>query len=280
MKIKKHILIITISILLINDCQLLAQQAKPESCHCAGMSPAGKGTFYITAGYHRDWFTKSDIHFNSHGSGDFNFTVYDVVAVDRPGFDDLLHEDLTIPQYAFRIGYWFNNKKDIGIEMNYDHVKYVMVKDQVVHLKGELNGVQYDQDTMLVPQFLQYEHTNGANYAMVNIIKRWNFLHAKNEMHWLSGVFKAGAGIVLPRSDTRVMGQHRNDTYHVAGIVTGIEAGLRYDFFRYVFLETTVKPCYANYFDVLLYGNGKAKQYWFSTEWVFTLGIQFPAKIF
>ncbi|MEO8150491.1 MAG: hypothetical protein ABI723_22865 [Bacteroidia bacterium] len=261
-------------------CTQLYAQDKPESCHCPGMAPVGKGTFYFTFGYNLDWFTKSDIHFKSNGSGDFDFTIYNVKAEDRPGLKNMLHEDLTIPQYSYRFGYWLNNKKDLGFEISYDHVKYVMIQNQIVHLKGMINEKYYDQDTMLVPEFLQYEHTNGANYFMIEGIKRLNFYHAKNEKHWVSAIFKAGGGIVVPRSDTNVMGQHRNDTYHVAGVVFGGEAGLRYDFLKHFHLETTLKPCYANYFNVFLYGNGTASQHWFSMEYIFTLGFQFPAKIF
>lgn len=262
------------------SCFMLQAQNDTNSCHCAGMAKQGKGTFYITAGYQLDWFTNSTIHLNSHGSGDYNFTLYNVKAVDRPGFENLFNQNITIPQYSFRIGYWFNNKKDIGVELNYDHVKYVVVQYQKVHMKGSINGIYYDKDTILVPTLIEYEHTNGANYAMIDIVKRHNFYHSKNELHWVSFIGKAGLGIVIPRSDTRIIGLHRNDTYHVAGIVTGVEAGLRYDFLRYFFLETTLKPCYANYFNVFLYGDGIAKQHWFSLEYVFTLGIQFPAKLF
>ena len=244
---------------LVNGFASFSQQG--YSCHCPGMAQAGSGTIYVSAGYNLDWYTKSDIHFVDHSTDDYDFTLYDVKAVDRPGLEDILHEDITIPQYSFRIGYWFNNKYDLGVEINYDHAKYVMVQDQRVHMKGYFRGEYYDGDTTLVYDFIRYEHTNGANYAMLDVVKRFNLWHSKNEKHWFSGIGKAGAGFVLPRTDSWIAGNHRNDTYHVAGVVMGLDGGLRYDFLKYFFVETSLKGCYANYFNVYLYGDGRASQH-------------------
>ncbi|MBK9731055.1 MAG: hypothetical protein IPO83_07185 [Chitinophagaceae bacterium] len=255
----------------------LLTNAQPEtSCHCAGMAPSGKGTLYITAGYNLDWFTNSDIHFQDHTTDNYDFILYNVKAEDRPGLEDLLHEDITIPQYSFRAGYWFNDKKDLALEINYDHVKYVMIQNQRVHMTGNLRGEYYDQDTTLVSSFIRYEHTNGANYAMIDLVKRFNIWHAANEKQWLSAITKAGVGFVLPRTESYIAGNHRNDTYHVAGM----EAGLRYDFLKHFFLETTMKGCFANYGNVVLYGDGKASQHWWSAEYIFTLGLQMPVGLF
>lgn len=249
------------------------------SCHCAGMAPAGKGTVYVAAGYNLDWFTRSNIHFIDYTTDHYDFTLYKVKAEDRPGLENLLEQDITVPQYSFRLGYWLNNKADLAIEINYDHVKYVMIQDQVVHMTGYFRGAYYDQDTTLIEDFIRYEHTNGANYAMLNIVKRFNIWHAPNEHHWVSAVGKAGAGFVLPRTDSFIAGHRRNDTYHVAGYVAGVDVGIRYDFLRYFFLETSMKGCIANYADVLLYGDGKASQHWLSAEYIFTLGLQAPLKL-
>lgn len=257
----------------------LKAQEQKSICNCPQQTETGKGTFYITAGYNLDWFTKSDIHFKDKSPGGYDFTLYDLKAVDRDGLANLLQEDITIPQYSFRLGYFFNNKYDLGIEINYDHVKYVVVADQPVHLKGQIGNQYYDMDTTLTRGFVEFEHTNGANYAMIELVKRQHILKSKNKKHWVGGVFKAGGGFVYPRSDTRILGVRRNDKYHVAGYVAGAEAGLRYDLFKYVFAETTFKGAYANYLNVLLAGDGRANHAFFSLEWIFTVGIQFPAKL-
>jgi hypothetical protein len=253
----------------------LQLQAQDTLCNCPQRSKKGKGTLYITAGYNLDWFSKSDIHFKDQSTDDYDFTLYKLRAEDRPGMEDLLEEDITIPQYSFRIGYFFNDKHDLGIEINYDHVKYVVMEDQPVHLTGEIRGTYYDVDTTFNQGLVELEHTNGANYAMLNLVKRMNLLKTKNRKHWVGAVFKGGGGFVYPRSDTRILGTRRNDRYHVAGYVFGVEAGFRYDFFKYFFAETTFKGAYANYLNVLLAGDGRAHHHFFSIEWIYTIGIQF-----
>ena len=258
----------------------LPQQQDAFSCHCPSMVKPGKGKFYISYGYNLDWFSKSDIHFKDKTTDDYDFTLFDVKAEDRPGIDEMFSTDITIPQYSYRFGYFLNDKYDLGFEINYDHVKYVMIQNQRAHMKGEIHGENFDTDTLLVNDFIRYEHTNGANYIMIKGIKRQNFLHSKNEKHWLSGIVKIGAGIVLPRSDTRIFGNRKNDTYHVAGYVAGIDLGLRYDFLKHFFVETSGKGAFANYSNVFLYGDGKASQHWTSFEFIFTAGYQFRGKLF
>ena len=63
----------------------------------------------------------------------------------------------------------FNKKKDIGIELNYDHSKYVVIDYQTVRIKGQITGEYIDKDTILDPNtLLHFEHTDGANFIMVN----------------------------------------------------------------------------------------------------------------
>lgn len=261
---------------------IYSQVTGPEafSCHCPMMNNDGKGKFYISYGYNLDWFTRSDIHFKDKTTDNYDFTLYDVKAEDRPGLNKMFNSDITIPQYSYRIGYFFGDRGQWAVELNYDHVKYVMLNNQRVHLKGELRGEYFDTDTLLVEQFIRYEHTNGANYMMFNFVWRKDFFHSKNELHWLSGIAKPGVGFVYPRSDTFIMGNRRNDEYHVAGYVTGIDIGLRYDFLKHFYFETSGKGAFANYTNVYLFGDGRARQHWFSFEYVFTIGYQFNGRVF
>ena len=132
------------------------------------------GTFYLTWGYHRDNYTKSNIHFKDDQTGDYDFTLYKAKAKDRLDIhDDFLGgEPITVPQYVLYGGYFFGNKGDWGIEVGWDHLKYIVSDYQVLRLKGTINGQYYDQDTLVTPGFLHYEHTNGNNYLMVNVLKR------------------------------------------------------------------------------------------------------------
>ncbi len=244
------------------------------------MSKEGKGKFYISFGYNLDWYTPSDIHFKNNKGDNYDFTLYDVKSKDYPGIKDIFHQNISIPQYSYRLGYYFSKHPDWAVEINYDHTKYIAIQDQTVRLKGQIHDVWYDTDTVLHRDFIQYEHTNGANYFMLNAVRRFSLLHSPNTKHWLSAIAKVGAGPVVPRSDTYIFNNRRNEIYHIAGYVTGIDLGFRYDFLRRFHIETSGKFAYANYSRVFLYGDGNARQHWFSFEYIFTLGYQFDALIF
>ncbi|MEO6901721.1 MAG: hypothetical protein ABI315_01040 [Bacteroidia bacterium] len=248
--------------------------------------PKKKGSFYVGWGYNKDWFSKSDLHFKNtsneynpitKNNDYYNFTVYNAKAKDRTGFKDILHTDLTIPQYVYRIGYFFNKKYDLGIEINFDHVKYVVRDYQTLRVKGLIKNQIIDQDTLISPiDFLHFEHTNGANFMMLNFVKRQQFISSKKGNHHLSGIAKIGAGIVIPKTDVFLFGQEVDNRFHIAGYCMGFETGLRYDAFKYLYLEYTGKIAFANYTNVLVIGAGKAHHTFWTLENILVLGLQIP----
>jgi hypothetical protein len=235
-----------------------------------------KGTIYGSMGFHRVFFTNSDISFHDSKTLNYDFTLYKVKAKDDNDFH--LGKGFDAPQYSVRIGYLFNNKKGMGVEFSFDHVKYIATQGQKVRIKGQINGKAMDKDTTITPDFLEYEHTDGANYYMLNFVKRKALLHSENQQHWLYLMLKPGAGIVLPRTDSRIFGYGRDDKYHVSGYVIGFDGSLRYDFFKNFYLETGARTAYAHYGDVLIYGEGRAKQHWFSLQLILVAGFRFGVR--
>jgi len=260
--------------------------SQEDICNCPQQTKIGKGTLYFSWGYNREVFSKSDIHFKNTSNTfnqtkgyneSYDFTVYDVVAKDRPGFKDMLRTDLTIPQYNYRLGYFFNNKNDLGIEINFDHTKYIMQDWQTLHVKGTIHGQYIDQDTLIDPtNFLAFEHSDGANFLMLNIMKRKKLLVTKNKKHWISGIAKFGAGPVIPRTQITLFGEQINNRFHIAGYCVGAEIGLRYDFFKYIYLEYTGKGVFSDYRNVLVIGDGKARHHFWTAETILVLGLQIP----
>jgi len=256
-----------------------------DICDCPSQSKVGKGTFYFSWGYNKDWYSKSDLHFQNNTSAynsetgkpeSYNFTLYDVEATDRPGFKDILRTDLTIPQYVYRLGYYFNNKRDFGIEINFDHTKYIMKNNQTVRLKGSIHGEYYDKDTLVSTNFLEFEHSDGANFLLLNFMKRQPLLTSKNKKHWVSAVVKVGAGLVIPKTRVHIFGETLDNKFHVAGYCAGIETGFRYDAFKYIFMEYTAKGVFADYRNVLVIGEGKARHHFWAFENILSVGLQFP----
>lgn len=243
-----------------------------------------KGSLYFSWGYNKDWFSKSDIRFkntttefdaDSHPES-YDFTLYDVAAKDRTGFKDIPYTDMTIPQYAYRLGYYFNDKHDLGIEINFDHVKYVMRNWQTARLKGTIHGRYYDVDTMINPDnFLAFEHSDGANFLLLNVVKRKKIISSKNNRYYLSTVIKAGAGVGIPKTRVQLFGETLDNRFHIAGVIAGVESGIRYDS-RYFFVEYTAKGSFADFSNVLVIGAGKAQHHFWTFENILTAGLQFP----
>jgi len=276
---------ISLGLLLIGICSTLFSQEK-EICDCPSQTKVGKGTLYLSWGYNRDWYSKSDIHFKNL-SGEYNpttgnydyydFTIRNATARDHSGFDNMLHTDLSIPQYNYRLGYFFNNKYDLGIELNFDHAKYIMRDWQTLHVEGQIFGEAINKDTLISPDnFLHFEHSDGANFLMLNIMKRQRLFVTKNKKIWVSGIVKVGAGPVIPRTQVTLFGQDLNNCFHIAGWCAGMEAGLRFDLFKYIYVEYTGKGLYADYRNVLVLGSGRANHHFWAAENILVLGFQFP----
>lgn len=284
-KFKLHILM-RYFILLLFISQLAWSQVETPS---VSLIPTAKkrGQFYVMWGYTKCAFTKSDIHIVNHSNTyypetgryhDYDFTIYDVKAEDKPDFKGIKDPiNVTIPQFVGRIGYYFNNKKDFGIEFNYDHAKYVVTDYQLVRVKGEFNGNVLDKDTTLDPvNFLHFEHTDGANFFMLNFIKRWK-LYEPSQKFNVGFVAKPGAGIVIPRTDVTMYGTRLNNNWHVAGWIVGVEAGLRMEFLKHGVFEFVGKGAFADYTNALVLGkgNGQANHHFFAGQLTMTLGLIF-----
>lgn len=240
---------------------------------------------YITWGYTRAWYSKSTIHFKdltntyhdvTGRNNYYDFTIYDAVAHDRPDFDKLKDViNITVPQFVFRIG--FKLTKKWGVELNYDHTKYVVDNYQKVRVKGQFNGMQVDGDSILDPnRFLHFEHTDGANFWFFNAVR--NVPLYKTGKHFsLSWVIKPGAGFVMPRTDVTLFGERLNNNWKIAGWIIGAETGLRTEFLKNGFFEFVAKGSYADYVNafVLGKGNGRANHHFFTAQLTATLGIRF-----
>ena len=231
-------------------------------------SSGNTGTFYVAFGTNASLYSKSDIRLASEGSPSFNFTLHNVKGKD----DGFFKFKKGSPQYSYQIGY-YSHKKNLGIEFTFDHVKYYMQQNQQVQLTGRINGQLMNTDTVLMPGFVQLEHSDGANYAMFKLV-RWQPLIKSNQQNTiLNLVLKAGAGPVIPKTNSTIMGKHRDDRYKIAGYVIGVEGGLRYHIGRYIYAEFDSKGAFANYKHFLI-ADGSGSQSWFGLHFAFLLGFQ------
>jgi len=238
------------------------------------------GTFYFSWGYHRDSYSTSTIQFKDTQTEHYDFTLYNAKAKDQPDWDNFLHTPPTVPQYVMTFGYLFNNKRDLGIEVSWNHLKYVVRDNQMMHLRGTINEHYYDLDTLVTPEFVHFEHTNGNNYLIVSLVKRFQLDQSRNGDHKLSANVRLGGGALIPKTDSYIMGKHNDGPFRLSGYVISTGVGIRYDFFKYFFLEPSFKFSFANYTNAKIYLTGRAKHHFFSEQYIVALGFNIPSDLF
>lgn len=206
--------------------------------------------FYFYWGWNRANYTKSDIHF---WGKDYDFTLKDVQAKDRQspfGVDPYFFiKKLTIPQTNMRIGFYINEKYHISL--GDDHMKYVMVQDQTVQIRGTINngtsfsGIYgFDSQIQLTGDFLKFEHTDGLNYENVELNRSD---HLNDLFHipwkWLDVYSTAGIGIgiLYPRSNVTLMNKARHDEFHLSGSGLSVKTGLDIRLWKYFMILVNVK---------------------------------------
>ncbi len=208
---------------------------------------------YIQWGYNREAYTKSTIRFDL-ANGD-KFTVHNAKAHDKPDFDDIKRSplEISLPQYNYRMGFYLNDKRTKSIELNFDHIKYVVTDFQTAHVTGKIGGQQVDGDSVLNPStFLHLEHTDGGNLLHLNYVQQNTVLRTKGTKRPLvNTIWKAGAGINIPRTDFTYHGDEFNNYFHIAGYNVSVEAGARLYPLKHLFLEATGKTGYARYINAL-----------------------------
>lgn len=249
-------------------------------------------TFYGTWGYNREAYTKSTIHFHNNGNpayhdpqhSAYDFTLYNCVAHDSPDFGSIASKwsdlvNISIPQFNFRVGMYFNNKRDEGFEISYDHAKYVVDDGEKIHVKGTIQGQQQDKDSIMRLPYFHFEHTDGANFIMFNYIKRFMLWKSKNKKNSFGIIVKPGLGVVYPRTDCTIFSNRLNNQWHVAGFIGGLETGFHAQLFKHLTIQFTGKLAYADYLwcYVQYKGNGNASHSFGTAMAILNVGYQLDA---
>jgi hypothetical protein len=254
-----------ILILLILVGNLHAQQRKRQ------------GEFYFSWGYNTEWYTRSSIHISQPELGN-NYTFENVKGHDHRGWDqDFFKKNFSIPQYNYRFGYFFNKKKGLAFEINFDHTKFIFVDGQTAHIKGTIDERAVDTSVLFTEaNGFHYYLNNGANFLLFNIVKRWNLYESKiTHAFKLDFLGKAGIGPVIPHVDNTLFGNANDPGFQFGGWNVGAEGSLRATFFRYAYLEYCNKLDYARYSHLLIY-KGRARQAFGTYEMILNLGFTFP----
>ena len=235
-----------------------------------------KKGFYVFWGYNRETYSRSTIHFKNTTTDNYDFTFSNAKASDKPDMWRYYELDrLTIPQYNLHTGYFFGDKNDLGIEISWDHLKYVVNDNQVMHVTGQVRGHQIDKDTLVTPSFVHLQHTNGNNYLMVNIVKRTQLYDSK--IIKISAMTKFGGGPLMSYTISQILGNSDKGYFHYHGWVTGVGADLKANFGKYFFLQTGLQGAFVNYTNTRLGADhvGLSTQHFYSLQWNYGFGCNF-----
>jgi len=252
--------------------QLQAQEKKKKSY----LGFVGNGSLYFSWGYNTEWYTGSTVHVNQPSLNN-DYKLVGVRAHDRRGWDDnFFHTALTVPQYNYRLGYFFNEKQDFAIEINFDHTKYIITDGQQAHLKGKLNGEQTDRHIDYSSNNgFYYFLNNGANFLLFNLVKRFQVYHTDDKKFKVDLLAKAGVGPVIPHVENAFFGKDNDPGFQLGGWNMGVETALRVTGMKYVYLEFAQKVDYARYSNLKIY-EGTARQSFGTYELILSLGINLP----
>lgn len=266
---KAHILLLILLALIIVPDFSKAQEATKKK-------KKRTGSMYISWGYNHEWYTRSTVHVHQPNIGS-DYDLVHVKAHDHKGWDNrLLDQQLSIPQYNWRIGYYFGEKQDMAIEMNFDHTKYIIADGQNIHLKGTLNDVATDKEIMFSQaNGFYYFLNNGANFLLFNFVKRWGLYNTQDQKLRIDFIGKAGVGPVVPHVQNSFFGHANQQHFQVGGWNTGLETVVRITFMKYAFVEFSQKVDYARYSNLKIY-EGTCKQNFGTYELILSGGFIFP----
>ena len=248
-------------------------------------NPHSKGHMYFYWGWNRALYTNSTI---SLKGDDYNLVLHKVKAHDRPtlpvNYHNYLQPDrLTIPQNNWRIGYFIQD--NLAVSFGTDHMKYVMDNWQSAYVFGAVSrpgnfAGNYAGLTLLSEDFLTFEHTDGLNYVNLELEKFIPVAATRNRKLIISTLFGGGGGILLPKTNVKLMDYARNDRFHVSGYGVALKAGVEAVFFKRLILRFEAKQGFIDMPDIILHEkgvNGRGRQKFFFSEFDGVLGWSFMA---
>ena len=158
-----------------------------------------------------------------------------------------------------------------------------MTQGQTVRMKGEITrnsnykGI-YDGNMAMTTDFLTFEHTDGLNYLNLELEKYFTLYHSGSDLCIISSLVGGGAGVLLPKTNVKLLDYERNDRFHVSGFGISAKLGIQGTFFKHLIIKAEDKYGYIDMPDIILHKKGipgRAKQQFFFTELYVTAGLSF-----
>jgi hypothetical protein len=213
--------------------------------------------WYFSWGYNRATFRKIDLHLQG---ADYDFTVYDVVAHDRPSVFTFRRyfglTSLTIPQYNYRFGRKIGN--NWWLSFGADHMKYVVDQGQIAKISGVISETispkyagQYLQVPIILSEdFLRFEHSDGLSLMSLELDYTFHLVrYGQFTLNFAPGF---GGVWVVCRTDVAVFDDRLNTKFHIAGYSAQGKANFEIDWKNRIFFQYGLKMGYISLPDILI----------------------------
>jgi hypothetical protein len=232
---------------------LQAQNAKAQNSMFAG-------NFNISIGLGSNFYSKSNLKFS--GSG-YDFSLDDVAlwqnspAFSMPDFSKLLSN-----QYAISVGY--NIRRGVNLSLGIDRLKYGIKPGQSVFLNGYVNsemdtvsnlsGQYTDELINLDSARIQFGSNVGMSYVSIELNLMQNLYRTKRRNFVVNAIYGIGAG-VLHTNSTFNFGGFQESKSSLSGFGVNANAGLRFEFFKYFYLQPNLSANFLNQVSVRTHQN-------------------------
>jgi hypothetical protein len=159
-----------------------------------------------------------------------------------------------------------------------------MYNDRTVNYSGYYpNAGTYNEnptanELTLAEDFLTFEHTDGLNYVNTEFSRVDDissvFQLTNTDKFQINITEGIGAGLLYPKTNTKLLGKDRYDQFHIAGYGVSAKAGLNFTFFKHFFIQTEIKGGYIEMNNIRTTSNtsDKAEQHFWFLQRIISVG--------
>ena len=211
-----------------------------------------QGTLFGSFGINRSWYSKSTINFTGAG---YDFKLKGSKAKDMPNYN---LSKLQLTQFNARLGYYFKNY--FAVSIGFDHMNYAMIDKNNVLFSGTVNpgvdtvtnfsGTYLNKDFITDNSKFDYQNV-GLNYINLKLSRTDQWIKAGNK-DWfaISSDLGLGLGAVLSSTNFKFAGIEDVKTSSLSGVGLSAYGGLRFEFFKHLFVQTGFTAGYMKQFNV------------------------------
>ncbi len=233
-------------------------------------SYAQQGSVYFSVGDNKAWYNNSTIHIVQDELGN-SYDLYKAKGNDKT------NSALSPLLLNYRLGYYFNEWQDLGLELNYDPVKYTIADGSVVSINGLVNNmINVHSTAKFSIKNGSYYYFDGLNLFLINLVKRWRVYRANTSDVSVDVLGKGGIGPVMPHFHSNLpVNPLDGPALTWGGWDYGFEAAVRVTLYRYVYVEVAAKYDYAMMDGLQIY-DGTASQNLATREVIASIGFTLP----